>query len=188
MQRLWFNLWYLFKPPWDTGITPPEVVRVIEEENYPRGCALELGCGTGTNVLYLARHGFDVVGVDFAPRAIAQAKKKLARAGLSARLLVADVTRLDSPHAPRIEGPFDFALDIGCFHAFDADGRTRYAASLARRMRSGGTYMLFAFKPGAGRVTGINPEEVAQTFGASFRVASVQEGEDWGVWYRLEKR
>ena len=57
-------------PRWDTGVTPPEVVEVFEGEDPPSGRALDLGCGTGTNVLYLARHGFEVVGVDVSPLAI----------------------------------------------------------------------------------------------------------------------
>ena len=64
MQQLWWNLVYRFgKTPWDTGITPPELRAVVESGQVPPGRALDLGCGTGTNVIYLARHGLEVVGV-----------------------------------------------------------------------------------------------------------------------------
>jgi len=94
LQRLFFNLWYYFNPPWDTGITPPEVVEAIEGPEALRpGRALDLGCGTGTNSLYLARHGWNVVGVDLAVRAIRQARRKAEEeAGLTVEFHTADVT------------------------------------------------------------------------------------------------
>jgi len=77
-RRMLYNLMYRFGTPrWDTSITPPEVVAVIEGDTaIPSGRALDLGCGSGTNVIYLARHGWEAVGVDFSPVAIAQARQK----------------------------------------------------------------------------------------------------------------
>jgi hypothetical protein len=66
-RRVLYNLMYRFGTPcWDTSITPPEVVAVIEGcTAIPSGSALDLGCGTGTNVIYLARHGWETLEVDF---------------------------------------------------------------------------------------------------------------------------
>ncbi|MCK7512216.1 MAG: methyltransferase domain-containing protein [Desulfobacterales bacterium] len=58
--------------PWDTNITPPEVMEFIAET--PPGRALDLGCGTGTNAIALARHGWQATGVDFAPKAVHKAR------------------------------------------------------------------------------------------------------------------
>src|SRR5579885_2975421 len=70
------------RPPWDTGISPPELVEAIEgPQALPPGRALDLGCGTGTNALYLARHGWQVTGIDFAAPAIEQARRKAQAAG-----------------------------------------------------------------------------------------------------------
>ena len=50
MRRLLFSIWYwLRRPPWDTGVTPPELVRFVSA--HSPGRALDLGCGTGTNVV-----------------------------------------------------------------------------------------------------------------------------------------
>jgi len=39
--------------PWDTQVTPPEVMELIA--NTSLGKALDLGCGTGTNAITLSR-------------------------------------------------------------------------------------------------------------------------------------
>ncbi len=99
IRRLIFSLWYLRHPPWDSGIVPPEVEELIathpvsgKEQIPPR--ALDLGCGTGTSSLALARAGWAVTGVDFTRRAINIAKKKALEANLKIKFYVADVTRL----------------------------------------------------------------------------------------------
>lgn len=110
MKRFFFNLRYLRnRIPWDSGITPPELLEFIAE--YPAGRAIDLGCGTGTNVIALAQNGWQVSGVDFAPRAIKIAQRKIKTAKINADLHVGDVTKLRNIH-----GMFDLALDIGCFH------------------------------------------------------------------------
>ena len=103
--------------PWDTGISPPELFEAISgPQALPPGRALDIGCGTGTNSLTLAKHGWQVLGVDFAEPAIAQAKIKaanehdeIARVGGSVRFLCADVTRLEAPSIP-----CTLVFDLGC--------------------------------------------------------------------------
>ena len=74
------------KTPWDTGITPPEIVAMIESGKVPIGRALDLGCGTGTNAITLAQHGFEVIGIDVSRRAIALARRKVRSAQLADRV------------------------------------------------------------------------------------------------------
>ena len=177
------SLWYWLpgRRRWDPGITPPELARLVASR--PPGNALDLGCGTGTNVVYLVEHGWDAVGVDFAPRAIAKARQRARVAGVAARFLVGDVTRLGF-----LSGPLDLALDIGCLHSLAPRDRPRYAAELARLVRSGGTYLLYAFAPG-GRVAGLSRGDVADVFGASFDVVNVEEGSGQpSAWYTLVRR
>lgn len=178
LRRLFFELWYRFgRPPWDTGVPPPELVAVVEGA-LPPGRAIDLGCGTGTNVVYLARHGWDAVGVDFAPRAIAAARRKAHEAGVSARFHVADVTAL-----PGLGAPFDLALDMGCLHSLPRAGRASYASGLARILRTGSLYLLYAFTSRA-------PEhEVRSLFAPAFEVENVVEGSGRpSAWYTMRRR
>ena len=182
MRRLWFGLWYWLpgRRPWDTGVTPPELERFVS--SHPPGRALDLGCGTGTNVVYLARHGWSAAGVDFAGRAIAKARRRARDAGVSCTFLVGDVTRLE------VSGPFDLALDIGCLHSISPAGRAGYASALARVVRSGGTYLLYAFAPG-GPAFGLTHDDVRATFADSFDITTVEEGKGRpSAWYTLARR
>src|SRR5206468_2578655 len=79
------------------------------------GRALDLGCGTGTNVRYLAEHGWEATGVDAVPAAIDRATAKLGGVP-KARVLLGDVTDLERLG---LAGPFDLVLDIGCFHSIE---------------------------------------------------------------------
>ncbi len=194
VRRLWFNLsyWLPGKPPWDSGISPPELVAVVEgaEGQAPLrpGRALDLGCGTGTNVLYLARNGWQAVGVDYAGRAIALAREKAAAAppemAACCEFHRADVTNLSF-----LQGLFDLALDMGCFHSLEPPLRRRYAAGLAPLMRSGSLYMLYAFKPEAGIAAGVTEADVAAIFGQAFEVVKIEQGAGRpSAWYTLRRK
>ncbi|HEY5903132.1 MAG TPA: class I SAM-dependent methyltransferase [Anaerolineales bacterium] len=136
LRRLSFMFWYLGRPRWDSGISPPELLEYIE--SHPAGRAIDLGCGTGTNVVTLARLGWQVTGVDFVPRAVAIARRKARAAGVKARIVVGDVTRLRG-----ISGPFDLALDLGCFHG--VPDKEAYLDQLERVLAPGGSWLMYGF-------------------------------------------
>jgi cyclopropane fatty-acyl-phospholipid synthase-like methyltransferase len=119
-------------------VTPPELLEFLKDRRPGR--AIDLGCGTGTNVITLTRLGWQVTGVDFIPAAIRQAEDKLKKAGLAADLKVGDVTRLEE-----IAGPFDLALDLGCFHSLPEREQKTYLGRLKQLMAPGGTWFLYAF-------------------------------------------
>ena len=137
-RRLLFHYWYFGQPKWDTGISPPELLDFIQK--HGPGRAIDIGCGTGTNVITLARAGWQVTGVDFAPRAIQLAKRKVKDAGVRAELIVNDATKLKG-----ISGPYDFALDIGCFHGIPKDGQTKYLKQLDRILVTNGFWLMYGF-------------------------------------------
>src|ERR1700742_1438089 len=80
--------------PWDTGRPSSELQRVVSQNVIEPCRALEIGCGTGTNGVWLAQQGFDVTGVDVAPLAVERAGQRAEAAGVQARFLVADVLQL----------------------------------------------------------------------------------------------
>lgn len=179
-------LYWRRQTPWDTQITPPEVWEFIATRRPGR--ALDLGCGTGTNAVTLARHGWQVTGVDFARRAIRQARRKAAAAGLRIDFQVIDVADLRV-----LDGPYDYALDIGCLFGLRGSDRIRYAKELARLVRPGGDYMLYAWLPRAwkGRLCGMSSEEVESLFQENFERDRLVVGQERGfpsAWYWYRRR
>lgn len=182
LRRLAFELRYRFgRPRWDTRVTPPELRAHVEDSDTRPGRALDIGCGTGTNVLYLARHGWDAVGVDFAPHAVSIARRRAADDQLAARahFVVADVARL-----PDVGAPFDLALDIGCLHSIPRERRADYARGLSARLAPGAVYLLYAFCP-PDRF-GIARDEIVSLFSPALRLESFVEGSGRpSAWYRF---
>jgi SAM-dependent methyltransferase len=132
-----FNLMYLGNPRWDTGVSPPELIAFLDEA--PPGRALDLGCGTGTNLLTMARQGWQVAGIDFAWLPVLRARNKLRGEGYAAHVRQGDVTaRWD------LGGSFDLILDMGCFHGLSPADRQIYRENLDRWLAPGGTYLLYA--------------------------------------------
>ena len=192
-RKLAFWLAYLRRrTPWDTGTPPPELVRTVQgPQALPPGRALDLGCGTGTNVLYLARHGWEAVGVDFVGQAIRKARKRARAAGLPARFFTGDVTRLD--RIKGLGGPFDLILDIGCLHSLSPQDRIRYADNVKRYLRPGGTFLLYAWqpRPWRGGTAGLSPDQVRALFGPQLRLTHTESGQERGhpsAWYWQEKK
>ena len=172
--------------PWDTNITPPEVEAFIEVTSPGR--ALDLGCGTGTNAITLAKHGWEVTGVDFAPDAIRKARQKSKAAGLRINFHTADVTLLDF-----LDDHFDYVLDIGCMFTLKPQDRIVYAETLARLCRPGGWYMMYAWQPHLrkGKPRGVSPKDVEALLSRTFDRERVVAGEDKGrpsAWYWYLRR
>ena len=187
--------------PWDTGITPPEVQTFWQERQpaFPGAYALDIGCGTGLNTLFLARHGLRAVGVDLSGRALALAHRRL-RASLiegslpqagQAMFVQADVSNL--PIAP--QGAF-YALDIGCLHSLPDARRSAYAQGIGQALRPGGYYHLYTFDrdkgcPGA---RGMDDGEVAALFAGELEIVAEELGISSNSarrpsrWYLLQKR
>ena len=137
-RRLLYQTWYFRQPPWDTGISPPELIEFIEQ--HQPGRAIDIGCGTGTNVITLAKAGWQVTGIDFAQRAIKLARQKLKKAGIQAAVSVNDATKLSG-----VSGPFDLALDIGCFHSISQAGREKYLDQLNGILAPNGFWLWYGF-------------------------------------------
>lgn len=123
--------------PWDTGEPDDHLVEFIRTGAVAPGRALEVGCGTGTNALWLAEQGFAVLGGDVAPLAIEQARAKAADARLDCRFETLDFLNEGVPG-----GPFDFVFDRGCFHVFDgADHRIKLAKRVAALLAPNGRWL-----------------------------------------------
>ena len=134
--------------PWDSGTPDPLLVEVIESHAIAPGRTLEVGCGTGTNAIFLAQHGFDVLGIDISEVAVEKARAKAqGRCHFEA---------VDFLAAAPAGGAFQFVVDRGCFHVFDEEGeRARFAEKVAAELNEHGLWLsLIGSTEGAARDEG----------------------------------
>ena len=172
--KIFFTLQYLKnKPPWDTGITPPEVFHFLEQN--PPGRALDLGCGTGTNALTMAGYDWQVTGIDYIPGAIRRAKKKVRQAGLTEQVVFTVGNVLD-PNL--LNEQFDLILDIGCFHSFSGSDIILYAKNVSNNLKPGATLLLYAhLKENPESSHGVSEEDL-NDLGRYLNLTQRQDGEE----------
>jgi SAM-dependent methyltransferase len=180
-----FNLRYFWEVPWDTGITPPEVVEFVTSST-PRK-ALDLGAGTGTNIIYLAKAGWESVGIEYALGAVVASKKKIYRAGVNTKIYFHDLTNLDF-----LSPDFDLVLDIGCFHSLDPIERQQYWKNVNRLLKPGGIFLLYGFLIEMTKSQiGISEEEIGQ-FSHMMDLLSAKRGAERGlrdsIWQKFRKK
>jgi SAM-dependent methyltransferase len=187
LRRFFFELRYLLgRAPWDSGISPPELLAFLE--THPPGRALDLGCGSGTHAITLAQHGWQVTAIDFASGAVRRARRKARAAGVRVAFLQGDVTDLAA-----VQGPLDLALDIGCYHGLNATGQARYAAALVPLLRPGGVLLLYGFlhhNPDD-PATWLTDEAITRRLGDRFEIVLSTRGIDRdhiSVWLTLRRK
>jgi 2-polyprenyl-3-methyl-5-hydroxy-6-metoxy-1,4-benzoquinol methylase len=147
LQRTVFGRLYRRAPsveslPWHRE-QPPTLLERAVAQRRTRGRALDVGCGEGTNAVYLAQSGFSVVGVDFVPAALVAARARAERGGVEVELRECDVVDYEAP------SPFDVVLDSGCLHHLPRQNVRAYRRRLDEWLAPGGDYVLvhFAHRP-----------------------------------------
>lgn len=162
-QRLFRWLYRLGFTPWDGHPLAHSLTKLVEGTTHPLsppGVALDLGCGTGDNAVYLARHGWHVTGVDYVAKPLKKARRKAA--GLPVNFVKADVTQLSSSG---IGAGYQLIVDSGCLHGMSSDDRDAYVREVSAVAAPGAQLLIVAFIPGSSMgVPGIGFDEVQRRF------------------------
>ena len=107
-MKLFYNwLYRTGRAPWDLG-PRKELVEAVARRRIQPCRAIDLGCGTASNAIFLAQHGFDVTGTDYSPAAIVLCRQRGAAAGVTVTWIEDDLTNLQ-----HVAGPFDLLVDWG---------------------------------------------------------------------------
>jgi SAM-dependent methyltransferase len=123
--------------PWDIGKPDFNLIQIVTTTPIRPCKALEIGCGTGDNSIWLSQQNFQAFGVDASEIAIEKAKEKASKANARCTFMMSDIL------SSRIEGaPFGFAFDRGCFHTLGSDKeRKRFAENVSGHLEEGGLWL-----------------------------------------------
>ncbi len=171
MDRGLFEQMYGDQAPWDIGRPQPAIVRLAEAGKI-RGAVLDVGCGTGDNVLYLATQGHECWGLDFVPVAIERAKAKATQREIDAHFRVGDALELN-----KLGRQFDMVIDCGLFHTFTDDERPVFVQRLGEVLRSGGMLYILCFsdeEPGTEGPRRITQQEIRDAFQNGWKVTQIE--------------
>ncbi len=184
LRTHWDQRYRSGQTPWDTGITPPEVQGFWAEQPKPvaGAVAIDIGCGTGLNTVFMARQGLCAIGFDLSGQALQMAQKRLESGsnseelgtGGKAMFVQADVSKLPLDRLGAV-----YALDIGCLHSIPDELRPAYAEGVHRVLRTGSYFHLYVFDrnesdgPGA---RGMYEGEVATLFDGKLDIVTEEVG------------
>ena len=105
------------------------------------GKALDIGCGAGTDSVFLAQQGWDVSSLDFMPRALEYTQQRAAEAGVSVTTIEADIAEWEPPQK------YDLVLDHGLLHNMDPIRHAAYRQCVLNALASDGEFVLLHWHP-----------------------------------------
>jgi SAM-dependent methyltransferase len=181
--------------PWERDDVPAPVRELAERYAIPDR-ALDVGCGTGRDAVYLSKRGWSVTGVDATPQALQGAKRRASEAQAEVNWVLGDVAQLGS--LPIGDG-YTLVLDRGCFHGLADAERTGCAAGITSVTSPDARLLMLAFHP---RKRGLGPrgvtrEQIEANFGPAWQLVSStpepEPGLPWWIgdakpsWYELRR-
>ena len=140
-MKLFYEVGYKhFTMPWEGG-PRSELVALVESGRLQPCRAIDLGCGSGANAVFLAAHGFEVTGVDFSASALAKAARLARSQNVAVTWLEDDLT-----HLQNVAGDFDFLVDYGALDDLGRRDRDRYVRQVTPLARHGAKFLLWCFE------------------------------------------
>jgi len=126
-----------FRAPWDVG-PRTELVDLVESERIQPCKVIDLGSGTASNCVFLAQHGFEVTGVDFAAAAIKLGRKRTEEAGVQVDFIQDDLTDLQ-----HVNGSFDLLVDYGTMDDLKLPQRDLYLQNVLPLTHPGSQFLFY---------------------------------------------
>jgi SAM-dependent methyltransferase len=166
MYRLMYRVGFA---PWDR-VLPVELANTITgPDALPPARALDMGSGMGTKAIFMATHGWKVTGVEAVPRAVAEARRRAANAGVKIDFRQGDVTRLDELN---LEPGYSLIFDFGCYHGLNSGQRDAYVRGLEGVAAHDARLLLMGFgKASPPVMTAVTESDLTSHFGFRWKLA-----------------
>ena len=87
-SEFWDDIWATM----EELSTAPDQLLVTQIKGLSPGRALELGCGMGSNAVWLAERGWRVTAMDFSENAIEKARQLARERGVDVEFVIADAS------------------------------------------------------------------------------------------------
>jgi cyclopropane fatty-acyl-phospholipid synthase-like methyltransferase len=168
MKKWVYELIYSFVPgDWIFGSVSKieKLVELAIDGRIEPGRAITLGCGLGRETIYLAKKGFDVIGLDFSPTAIKRARRRAKAEGVEVRFIVDDLTNLQY-----VSGTYDLVTDFGALNDMNQNARDLYMQNVLPLTYPGSRYLMFCFE----RM--LPSDEITRRFGEDFMIEILSKG------------
>lgn len=155
-------------PRWDLGEAAPAFGSLLQSNQPKPGKAAVLGCGRGYDAILFAEFGFEVVGFDFAPTAIASARSLAQTNNNTAQFLERDIFNL----ASEFPNYFDYVVEHTCFCAIPLERRPEYVQLIRSILQPHGELIavFFTHNRAGGPPFGTTPSEIRQYFAKYFEI------------------
>ena len=142
-----YKLMYRFGfAPWEWRDVEETWRPILDSESgLEPGRALDVGCGSGRDAVYLAKRGWRVTAVDFSEEALATARRRATETSADVEWVRGDVGRLDRLE---LEPGYTLIYDFGCIQGLGDPSRQSAAAGVSRLAAPGASFLIFAFKAG----------------------------------------
>jgi len=195
----WDSIWDNIYQNQEWGKYPSENLIQFVSRNYykldrPKINLLEIGCGPGANIWFMAREGFKVTGIDGSETAIKIAKEKLRKDALDAQLVVGDIVSM-----PFKDQEFDGIVDNECLYANNEQNSILILSEISRLLKDGGLFYSRTFSNemfiaqnrnennfefsninegplcGKGFVRLIDEQKISELYGRFFKILSIDK-------------
>ncbi len=155
---------------WELGKPRPILVEFVEKGLIIKGKTLDLCCGVGTNMIYLAENGFEVTGIDVSKKAIQYAKAKAEHTKAQTNFVIESFVDLSFR-----DEEFEFIFDMGCFHHVETMDRPTFIKGVYRVLKKGGDYLLTCFSYKNGKAWNhFTAKQLISLFSVRFKINEVR--------------
>jgi len=169
-----YSEYHLTEIPWHSDKPDQELIDLIENKEIKPHHVLDVGCGAGTDTIYLASIGCKVTAIDISHEAIKIARERAEKAKVKVNFIADNFMKFDFR-----DERFDFINDRGCFHHINPPDREKFAVKINDLLRIHGFYFLRCWSDKEEESEGgpyrLSKDEIRNTFSRFFQVGEITD-------------